>query len=272
MVALGAWLEIWSDDWLPVWNWLGCGDFQLVPYPCDLNSPAHVKPLRGGILRRQSVGGHCSHFTQQARCFNGVFQPKEPKSFPMQNHRASLDPVIDLGSFKKAVYIIPREASRQKVMVDLQRALDSEIMTQAQAAQTRGRSDWVGTNSFERLGRLGLAVFKHLQYHVAGSLSNFQRNALRFHQRVMASMPQRRIEVGHAPDTPSQVLDDRRELVGFCSEWETNQHWRRPLFWNSASLKRGAYATDLPCRKSGHCDWHLVDAQTSHPKGRDLVY
>ena len=36
---------------------------------------------------------------------------------------------------------------------------------EVQAAKTRGKSTWAGTNSFGKLGRLGLAVLKYLQYH-----------------------------------------------------------------------------------------------------------
>ena len=89
--------------------------------------------------------------------------------------------VIDLRALRdeKAVHIIREEASRQQVIVDLQRALGAGIMTQAQAAKTRERSNWVETHSFGRLGRVVLAVLKNLQHHGAGSLSNLQRNALR---------------------------------------------------------------------------------------------
>ena len=48
--------------------------------------------------------------------------PKESTSFPMQNHLSFLGPVNE-------VYIILSEASRQQVIVHLQRALDAGIMT-----------------------------------------------------------------------------------------------------------------------------------------------
>ena len=58
-------------------------------------------------------------------------------------------------------------------------------MTPDQATKTRGRSSRVGTSSFGRLGRLGLAVLKQLQFHETDSLSNIQRNARGSHQRFI---------------------------------------------------------------------------------------
>ena len=150
------------------------------------------------------------------------------------------------------VNIIPREASRQLAIVDLQGALDAGFVDQAQAAKSRGRSDWVGATSFGRLGRLGLAVLKHLQYHGTESLLNIQRSALRFHQRVVTNMPPQRIKVGRPPQTPLVIYSDaeyepdsgRQSRVGWVLfECETNHHWDRPFFWNSASLERGKKRT-----------------------------
>ena len=116
-------------------------------------------------------------------------------------------------------------------------------------SKTRGRSNWVGTKSFGRLGRPGLEVLKHLQYHRAGSLSNLQRNALRFSSKSDSQHAAAENQSGPCPRNStrqlfqmlntSQVLEDGRDLVGFCSEWETHHHWGRPLIWNSASLKSG---------------------------------
>ena len=124
--------------------------------------PVHACDQRAAVMAVWSLQVHGWRF--------GVLCPKNLNPFPMQGSLQD----------EKAVYIIPGEASRQQVIVDLSRAVGAGIMTEAQATKTRGRSNWVGTNSFGRLGLRGLAVHKHLQYHGAGSLSNLQRNALRF--------------------------------------------------------------------------------------------
>ena len=61
---------------------------------------------------------------------------------------------------------------------------------------------------------------KHLQYNGAGSLSNLQRKAMRFHQKSDNQHAVAKNQSGLAPNT-----------AGF-------EPSSRPLFWNSALLKR----------------------------------
>ena len=76
----------------------------------------------------------------------------------MQSHRGFLGAVLDLSEVaaEGLVTIIPKEATRRQVVSDIQQALETGRMTPGQAAKLRGRSQWVGTLSFGRLGRLGL--------------------------------------------------------------------------------------------------------------------
>ena len=106
----------------------------------------------------------------------------------MQSHRGFLGAVIDLGEVatEGTVTIIPKESSRRQVVADIQLAIDTGRMSPGQAAKLRGRSQWVGTLSFGRLGRLGLAVLKAIQYgHTSPRLSTEEQMALEFHQRII---------------------------------------------------------------------------------------
>ena len=86
--------------------------------------------------------------------------------------------------------------------------------------------------------------------------------AFRFHHRVIASMPPRRINVGHAPE-PQLVI---------CSDADYEPVPRKPSTTGDRTLVLEQCITKTwkkPCGNSGHCDWHVVDAQTSHPKRCD---
>ena len=125
--------------------------------------------------------------------------PKLPKAFPMQSHRPFLGTVPDLSSIHEDgwVTVRPKEMSRKQVIIDIDIALEAGAMTSAQAAKTRGRSSWVASNTFGKIGRLGMAVLKELQYRKQGPLTTSQIRALRFHQHVVAQVPPRQIQVVH---------------------------------------------------------------------------
>ena len=123
--------------------------------------------------------------------------PKPSKSFPMQWHRAFLGAIIDVQGVCQQgdgdVYIMPRDNSRRPVCLDIDAALDHSHMSRSQAAKTRGRSGWVGTNSFGKLGRLGMATLKQLQYHRRQVLAAPQRRSLLFHRYIITNIPPRTI-------------------------------------------------------------------------------
>ena len=159
----------------------------------------------------------------------------------MQN-RAFLGPVIDLGSLQDetAVYIILREASRQQVIVD------PNVHSQAQAAKTRGRSSWVGTSSFGCLGRPGLRSSNTCNTEQLAACRTYSETHRDF-IKVTASMPPRKTDVGHAPETPLVIYPNaeyesssgRQPRVGWVLfRMENQPPLGRPLFWNSASLGR----------------------------------
>ena len=97
---------------------------------------------------------------------------------------------------------------------DIQDALVANNMSTAHAAKTRGRSGWVGSNSFGKLGRLGLGVLKHLQYNRQHQLTTTQRATLTFHQYMVAHIPPRRISVTDEPQKPVIVYSDAAYTPG----------------------------------------------------------
>ena len=123
--------------------------------------------------------------------------PKPPKAYPMQSHRPFLGSVPDLSSITidGSVTITPREASRRHVRNDIETAISTGVFTSAQASKTRGRSGWVATNSFGRIGRLGTAVLKELQYFHPGRLTQRHMQALAFHSDLIMALPPRQVQV-----------------------------------------------------------------------------
>ena len=110
--------------------------------------------------------------------------------------------------------VAPKDGSRRQVALDISDALAANHMSTAQAAKTLGRSTWVGTNSFGKLGRLGLAVLKHLQYHRQRMLTEPQRRSLRFHQDMIMAIPPKRVSVTQKPETTVLVYSDAEYTPG----------------------------------------------------------
>ena len=130
----------------------------------------------------------------------------------MQGHRAFLGAVVDLMDVNPQgtgeACIAPKDSSRRQVAMDITQALADGNMSTAQAAKTRGRSTWVGTNSFGKLGRLGLSVLKHLQYHRQRHLSLTQRRSLQFHRHVIMIIPPKRMRITTRPEDPAIMYSD----------------------------------------------------------------
>ena len=130
----------------------------------------------------------------------------------MQWHRAILGAVVDLQDVNPHgngfVYVMPKDASRRQVSIDIHEALLANHMSMAQAAKTRGRSGWVGTNSFGTLGRLGLSVLKFLQYNKQLALTSPQRRSLAFHKHMVMHMPPRSVSATERPSKPELLYSD----------------------------------------------------------------
>ena len=66
----------------------------------------------------------------------------------------------------------------------------------------------VGTNTFGKLGRLGLAVLKHFQYHNVKQLTDMQIKALLFHRLVIRSIPPKLVSATRQPGPPDLLYSD----------------------------------------------------------------
>ena len=125
--------------------------------------------------------------------------PKPSKRFDMASHRVFLGAAVTHIHTEHgcSMVLAPKEATRQQVQADIQQAIDTKRLTSAQAAKLRGRSGWLASNSFGRIGRLGSAVLKRLQYKQhSGNLSESDVRALRFHLHVVQHVPPRTINLG----------------------------------------------------------------------------
>ena len=153
--------------------------------------------------------------------------PKASKSFPMQWHRAFLGAVVDVQDVSPDgdgfVYIMPKDSSRRQVALDIEAALCDGRMSTAQAAKTSGRSSWVATNAFGRIGRLGMAVLKFLQYHRTHHLTHAHRRALAFHAHIVTSVPPKQVSATRSPARPILLYSD--------AEYEPDSGRRPQLGW-----------------------------------------
>ena len=136
--------------------------------------------------------------------------PKRSKTLDMSAHRvflgASVTHMIDKNESK--VIIAPRESTRAQVLSDLGAAIVARSLTSAHAAKVRGRTGWLACNSFGRIGRIGSAVLKRLQYSRRSGphLTHEEVQALSFHRAVVAQVPPRLIRTGPAGARRPMIL------------------------------------------------------------------
>ncbi|CAK0807283.1 unnamed protein product, partial [Prorocentrum cordatum] len=189
--------------------------------------------------------------------------PKRTKAFPTQSHRPFLGAVLDLSTAHEDgfVVVMPKESSRRLVCADIDAAVAAASMSSAQASKTRGRSSWVESNSFGRIGRLGIAVLKGLQCKHHGPLTAAQTQALKFHQHVVA----------HAPPRHVQVLHHRREVVVIYTdaECEPARLRGRDVIWfvdneaaAAAGIRGGSGETEVDIMmQAAHLLWMHLDCR-----------
>ncbi|CAK0890139.1 unnamed protein product [Prorocentrum cordatum] len=105
---------------------------------------------------------------------------KISKRSPMAQRRVILGAALTLGAASEegGLVISPKDMSRRQVLEDLAVPIQSHWAQPAQAAKTRGRSNWVSSNSHGRIGRLGVAVLKHIQCSLESPLASEQLDAL----------------------------------------------------------------------------------------------
>ena len=239
-----GWISTSALMRLPVWNWLGCGDFQQVPYIRDCNSQAHLGPSCSSILWCQCVG-HCSHFTTGQTIASTDFcspwyTAQRVLIFSYAESPSLLRPVIDLRSLRdeRAVHILPVEASHQQAIVATcigRWNHDSSPGSEETRKKYLVRDQWppgVGGPQALATSRNGKFVEHSAECATFSSKSGDQHAVAENQSVPFPTDPAR-----HLVRCCLRAIFWK--LVGFCSEWETHHRWDRILFWNSASLKRG---------------------------------
>ena len=107
----------------------------------------------------------------------------------MGPNRNFLGASCELGAaFSEGIVVIrPEDTSKEQVIADIAAAEELKYMTSGQASKTRGRSNWIASNTFGRIGRLGVQILKELQYgpRSSSTLSLPQLQQLRFHAEVL---------------------------------------------------------------------------------------
>ena len=143
--------------------------------------------------------------------------PNKKKNFDMASHRVFLGAAITAVRIQHdtSVVIAPKEATRTQVMEDLSLAICTCKLTSAQAAKVRGRSGWLASNSFGRIGRLGQAVLKKVQYVKNYIFTDQDAHALRFHREVASRVPPRSIPLNSKPCRPLVLYTDAMFTEGF---------------------------------------------------------
>ena len=136
--------------------------------------------------------------------------PKPTKTYGMASHRVFLGAAVTLvrDGDSTAVVIAPREASRAQLVDDMEEAIRKYRLTPAMAAKMRGRSGWLSCNSFGRIGRLGQAVLKRLQYDRNHHFSQEDVASLHFHMKIVLAVPPRSISLGIVPQNPLLLYTD----------------------------------------------------------------
>ena len=72
----------------------------------------------------------------------------------------------------------------------------------------RGRSGWLSCNSYGRIGRLGQAVLKSLQYDKEHYFTAKDAQALQFHLEVISRVPPRHLSLNIQPQNPLVMYTD----------------------------------------------------------------
>ena len=138
--------------------------------------------------------------------------PKPSKSYAMGQYRAFLGAACETArAAREGLMVVkPRDHSRTTVIEDLRQAIADKLLTSAQASKIRGRSNWVATNTFGKICRLGVSVLRAIQYapRTSAGLTERQCGHLEFHLQVIQRAWGRRIDLYGERDKPVVVYTD----------------------------------------------------------------
>ena len=106
--------------------------------------------------------------------------------------------------------IEPCVNTREKVILELRRALKEGRLSSSQAATLRGQLGWAATLAFGRIGRIGMHTLKERQYSIdkSSGLTDELRSALKFLLQFHYRLPPRDVLVMGRPRRPLLVYSD----------------------------------------------------------------
>ena len=157
----------------------------------------------------QAFAAEAGHlFTDVLGCFGTP--PRPAKCHEMAAHRVFLGAAVTMlrDGDSLAVVVAPKDGTRRKLVNDIQEAIDTRTLTPARAGKLRGQSGWLASNSFGRIGRLGQAVLKQVQYGNRHVLDEDAVVALRFHLTIILTVPPRTIQLRAEPVRPLILYTD----------------------------------------------------------------
>ena len=108
------------------------------------------------------------------------------------------------------VVVKPRDHSRITVIENLRQAVEARRFSPGQASKVRGRTNWVATNTFGKIGRLGISVLKAIQYAPGAhsQLTQDQCDHLSFHLEVVQRVRGRRVDLRGEREVPVVAYTD----------------------------------------------------------------
>lgn len=146
--------------------------------------------------------------------------PKPAKTFAMASHHVFLGAAITVKREQQNqdIVITAKTEAKQHVLDDLDQAILQQHLSPGKAAKLRGRSGWLASNAHGRIGRLGLAALKRLQYDRMHMFDTADHEALIFHRQVVLRAPPRDVPLGVPPSHPLVLYTDaeytQKELPG----------------------------------------------------------
>ena len=151
--------------------------------------------------------------------------PKATKSLGMACVRPFLGTTVNLShSLETSTAVITANATmRASVADELETAAQQGQLEPHRASKLMGKTGWLATNSSGRLGRLGTAVLKSVQYRQNADLSECDCFALRAHASIVRTVPPRVVDL-----IPS---DRPRATIYTDASWEPESEVPPRLGW-----------------------------------------
>ena len=138
------------------------------------------------------------------------YEQSPAKAMPPSPYRVLLGTSLSLArtSEEGIVLLEPTASTHLRVMDAIQLALDTGILTPAQASKLRGQLGWAATATFGRLGRIGTHQLKLQQYGSSSEICKALRRALKFLLRIHANRIPREVQIYGRSKQPLIMYSD----------------------------------------------------------------